>query len=85
MKKETKKTVEKVVISKREYEELKSKSLELSKYESRCGQLLHKLDKCEEKLQEVASSREIILADRSRLRAILSSHNSKWYNRKIKY
>ena len=85
MKKETKKTVEKVVISKKEYEELKSKSLELSKYESRCGQLLHKLDKCEEKLQEVASSREIILADRSRLRAILSSHNSKWYNRKIKY
>ena len=85
MKKETKKTVEKVVISKEEYEELKSKSLELSKYESRCGQLLHKLDKCEEKLQEVASSREIILADRSRLRAILSSHNSKWYNRKIKY
>ena len=85
MKKETKKTVEKVVISKSEYEEFKSKSLELSKYESRCGQLLHKLDKCEEKLQEVASSREIILADRSRLITILSNHNSKWYNRKIKY
>ena len=85
MKKETKKTVEKVVISKKEYEEFKSKSLELSKYESRCGQLLHKLDKCEEKLQEVASSREIILADRSRLITILSNHNSKWYNRKIKY
>ena len=85
MKKETKNTVEKVVISKSEYEEFKSKSLELSKYESRCGQLLHKLDKCEEKLQEVASSREIILADRSRLITILSNHNSKWYNRKIKY
>ena len=85
MKKETKKTVEKVVISKKEYEEFKSKSLELSKYESRCGHLLHKLDKCEEKLQEVASSREIILADRSRLRAILFNHNSKWYNRKIKF
>jgi len=88
MKKETKQTKQKektMVISKSEYGVLKLKSLELSKYESRCGQLLHKLDKCEEKLQEVASSREIILADRSRLRAILFNHNSKWYNRKIKF
>ena len=61
MKKETKNTVEKVVISKSEYE-----------------QLIKKIDCYINAYQDQHNEVRI-------LRSAIERHNSKWYNRKIKY
>lgn len=71
MKKETKKTVEKVVISKEEYEEF----------------IKYKKNLLDHMLMVVRLNNENIELEEEniKLRTILSNHNSKWYNRKIKF